>query len=92
MRRYLNHIHSKPTHERRTHAMQVAGVITGLLVVGWVTTLGARLSTPSDTATLQATNSGAQTSLTAAAAQSVPESNEPRLEVSTTSVFTLPQY
>ena len=41
--KYLDHMQSKPTHERRQHAMRVAGVLTALVFVGWVTTLGVRL-------------------------------------------------
>ncbi len=47
MNRYLDHMHSKPTHERRQHAMRVAGVVTALVFVGWVTTLGLQLGTSS---------------------------------------------
>lgn len=39
---YFEHMHSKSTHERRTHAMRVAGVITALLFAGWISTLGLR--------------------------------------------------
>ncbi len=37
-------MHSKSTHERRQHALKVAGVVTAVLFVGWLATLGARLS------------------------------------------------
>lgn len=47
MRRYITHVqHNLTPHERRQHAMQIAGVITALLFVGWLMTLGLRLSTP----------------------------------------------
>ena len=45
MNRYLEHMHSKPTHDRRQHAMRVAGILTALVFVGWVTTLGMQLGT-----------------------------------------------
>ncbi|HUD03009.1 MAG TPA: hypothetical protein VMR46_03305 [Candidatus Paceibacterota bacterium] len=53
MKNYIAHIKSKPPHERRQHAMQIASVITGLLLVVWVTTLGVRFATttPPQTAT-----------------------------------------
>ena len=34
----------KTTHERRQHAVQVASVITVVVLVGWVATLGVRLA------------------------------------------------
>ena len=42
--RYIDHINSKPTHERRKHAAQVAMAITGVVFLGWLGTLGMRLS------------------------------------------------
>ena len=51
MKNYIEHMKSKTPHERRRHAMQMASVITGLLVVVWITTLGVRFaSTPPQTA------------------------------------------
>jgi hypothetical protein len=38
-------MHSKSTHERRAHAMQIAASVTGVAVVVWVTTLGFRFAT-----------------------------------------------
>lgn len=38
-------MHSKSTHHRRQHAVQVAGVFTALAFVVWVTTLGVRFGT-----------------------------------------------
>jgi hypothetical protein len=35
----------KTPHERRQISMQVAGVITAVLFVGWIGTLGVRIST-----------------------------------------------
>ena len=44
MRKYIEHIKSKPTHNRRIHAMQFSvGIITVVFVV-WITTLGVRLA------------------------------------------------
>lgn len=42
IKRYFNHVQSKPTHHRRQHAMQVAGILTALAFVVWVTTLPMR--------------------------------------------------
>ena len=47
---YINSVHSKPPHERRAHALQLATGLTGMAVVVWVTTLGLRFaSTPQQT-------------------------------------------
>ncbi len=35
---------TKSTHERRQHAAQVATVVTSLVFVGWIATLGVRLA------------------------------------------------
>jgi len=57
---------SKTPHERRRHAMQMASVITGLLLLVWVTTLGVRFaSTPPQTA---ATDDPSQMAAVAASA------------------------
>ena len=45
MKQYLEHMKTKSTHERRAHAMRVAGVVTAVVFVGWLATLGVRLST-----------------------------------------------
>lgn len=41
---YLKHILSKEPHHRRQHAVQVAGVLTALAFVVWVTTLPLRFA------------------------------------------------
>ncbi len=81
MRRYLEHIkNTRTTHQRRQHALQVAGVVTAALFVVWIGTLGMRL------ATLDAIAESPDTSLTAAAAAST-QNKGAQLEVSTTSVY-----
>ena len=45
IKKYFEHMHTKSTHQRRQHAMQVASVVTGIVFVGWVVTLGVRLGT-----------------------------------------------
>jgi hypothetical protein len=67
MKQYLDHIKSKEPHERRQHAMQLAGAVTAAVFLVWITTLGMRLG--SDTHV--AGQGDAQTSLSASAAQSV---------------------
>ena len=45
IKRYFEHMHTKSTHERRQHALSVATVVTALIFVGWLGTLGLRLGT-----------------------------------------------
>lgn len=86
MRKYLEHMQNKDPHERRAHALRVAGAVVAVVFVGWLGTLGMRLST---TDTTVAQNPGT-TDQAAAVAEARPQTG-PRLEVSTTSVF-LPTY
>ncbi|HVZ76191.1 MAG TPA: hypothetical protein VG934_02910 [Candidatus Paceibacterota bacterium] len=45
MKAYIEKLQNEKTpHERRQLALQVAGVVTALLFVGWLGTLGVRLS------------------------------------------------
>ncbi len=66
MKKYFDHIKTKEPHERRQHAMQIAGVVTAMVFTVWITTLGFRL-TANDTQL--AGEEANQTSLTAAAVQ-----------------------
>jgi len=66
MKQYLDHIKSKEPHERRQHAMQIAGVVTAAVFAVWITTLGFRLGGDSNVA-----QDETQTSLSASAAASV---------------------
>jgi hypothetical protein len=58
MKRYLDHIKSKPTHERRQHAMQMSAAILVLVFLVWISTLGLRFASPAQTADA---NDGTQT-------------------------------
>ena len=88
MNRYLEHLHRKPTHERRQHAMQVAGVLTALVFVGWVTTLGMRLG-GTDTAQVAGTDASTGSAQTAAVLNSGYDATEGgnQLIVSTTTNY-----
>lgn len=89
MRRYIQHLKDNRTpHERRTHALQVAGGITALLFVVWLGSLGWRFSTPAEVAESGSDNQTTlpQQALTASAA-AAQQTNEAHLEVSTTSVY-----
>ena len=44
MKRYFEHIKSKTPHDRRQHAMKVAGLLTAVAFVVWITTLGVRFA------------------------------------------------
>jgi hypothetical protein len=44
IKKYLNHVYSKDTHERRRHAMQLATGLTSVAFIVWVTTLGLRFA------------------------------------------------
>lgn len=66
MKKYFDHIKTKEPHERRAHAMQIAGTVTAMVFMVWITTLGLRLG--SGQAEL-AERDGSQ-ALTAAAVQS----------------------
>lgn len=81
MRRYIEHIkNTREPHQRRQHAMQVAGVLTGTLFVVWLSTLGIRLATKDQVA------QSPDQSLTASAAAAGDQLGA-QLQVSTTSVF-----
>ena len=100
IRRYLNHMQEKTAHERRQHAVQIASVITALVFVGWLGTLGLRLSAIFATASATAEQrtaastpdtSGGETQLAGAGAAlpevyTAPGSNN-GLMVATTSVY-----
>jgi hypothetical protein len=90
MKKFLNHIKStREPHQRRTHALAVAGGITAVIALIWLTTLPLRLQGPTQpVADNGSDNGGAQTLLTAAA-ENAPTNNSgaAQLQVSTTSVF-----
>lgn len=94
MRRYIEHIkQTRAPHERRTHAMQVAGVLTAAVFAVWLGTLSLRLGSGDAVAQDDGSSTligsapdAAQTSLSASAAQSS-QDGKARLEVSTTSVY-----
>jgi len=58
MKKYLHHMRTeRTTHERRQAALQIASMVTAVLFVGWVATLGVRMATTNDTvATDESTN------------------------------------
>ncbi len=81
MKNYIEHIkNTREPHERRQHAMQIAGIITGTLFVVWLGTLGVRLASQGAIA------ESPDSSLQAAAAASTANKGA-QLEVSTTSIY-----
>ena len=50
MKKYLEHIKSKSPHDRRQHAAQLSAGIVAVVFVVWISTIGLRFATPSQTA------------------------------------------
>ncbi len=46
MKKYLEKMRQKDPHERRQEALRISGLITGVIFIGWISTLGFRLGTP----------------------------------------------
>lgn len=44
MRRIIEHIQNKPPHEKRHFSMQASAILVGMIFLGWISTLGLRLS------------------------------------------------
>lgn len=82
MKEYFKHIQQKPAHERRTHAVQVAGVVTAFVFVVWITTLGLNLS--SQGGGVMAQDAASTQTANTASSFSIP-GNQPRLEVASSS-------
>lgn len=91
MRHYLEHIkNTKEPHERRQHAMRVAGGVTLAVFALWLGTLGFRLAGPGAAPVAQSDGTqttNADTSSLPAAAAAARQDNAAHLEVSTTSVY-----
>jgi len=68
MKAYFDHMSSKPPHERRRHATQMAGMLTALLFVGWLGAWGISAGLGSSSTIANTANSQ-----TAAAAQAGPQ-------------------
>jgi hypothetical protein len=47
MKRYIENLQQKEPHERRVHAMTLAGVLTAAIFFVWITTLGLRYTSSS---------------------------------------------
>ena len=90
MKRYIDHIkNTRDPHERRTHAMRMAGGITAVLFVLWAATLSVRLthSNPIAVDSEGNTITNAQETSLPAAAAAASKQTEAHLEVSTSSVY-----
>ena len=86
MKRYIEHMQSKPTHQRRQHALQVATMVTAVVFVGWLASLGVRISS-SGAATVAGAPS--QTTQFANALNGIDSADTTNtLEVSTTTTYT----
>ena len=64
---YFDHMHKKSPHERRQHAVRVAGVVTALVFAGWVTTLGIQATTGTTGATVAGSDNASQAAAAGAA-------------------------
>ena len=83
MNKYLQHIKQKSPHARRGHAMQIAGCVTALVFVVWLTTLGVRLTSSGGSTTAE--NQDAQQTQLAQVASGLPDTTAGNtLEVATT--------
>jgi hypothetical protein len=83
-------MHSKTTHERRQHAVKVATGVTAVLFVGWLATLGLRLSgTPT---TAQNTDNGSDQSSLANVVSGAAYTNVNTLQVASSSDDTTTDY
>ncbi len=54
--KYFSNLSQKPTHQRRVHAERIAGVVTALVAVLWLGTLGATAVVTDDTTIASETN------------------------------------
>ena len=83
MKKYLRHIiETRTPHERRQWALSAAGVVTALVFVSWV---GA--SSNSWSGAVDSTSAGLDSVGAAAASAAAALSQDPRLEVATSSVY-----
>jgi hypothetical protein len=46
VKKYIEHMREQPPHDRRQAALRIATVVTAVIFVGWLATLGLRLATP----------------------------------------------
>ena len=87
MKKYFDHVKSKAPHHRRQHAAQIAGLLTALAFVVWITTLGFRFAGTAPVAAAPDDGSGVeQTQLAGVAASDT--SNTSGVEVVGTSTGT----
>ncbi|HVY72802.1 MAG TPA: hypothetical protein VG984_02005 [Candidatus Paceibacterota bacterium] len=82
LKRYLDHVQSKPTHHRRQHAVQVAAMLTALAFVVWITTLPLRFGGAGNITSTDGTNgSSDQTQLAGVGAADTNGTNDSGLQV-----------
>ena len=46
MKKFIENVKQRPPHERRDVAMRIAAMVTGVIFLGWMATLGVRLANP----------------------------------------------
>jgi hypothetical protein len=81
MKRYIQELKNRPTHDRRLFALRIAGAVTAIIFVGWIGTLGLRVGNQGAGDAALNNNSSSQT---AAAQSGIYGGNQNQLIVSTT--------
>ena len=84
MKKYLEHMHAQPAHYRRQHAAKIATVVTAVIFVGWLGSLGVRVGTNN----YGTSNSSKESQLANAISGLGTQSSSNVLEVSTTTTYT----
>ena len=85
IKKYFEHMHTKSTHERRQHALRVATVVTAVVFVGWLATLGVRLGGSGSSVASQDSQAQQTQLANVISGTSAPAGNT--LEVATTTSF-----
>ena len=88
LKKYLEHIHSQPTHYRRQHAAKIATVVTAVVFMGWVATTGVRATTAASTPVVAGDTPTQETQLANVINGVDTPQTSNTLEVSTTTTYT----
>lgn len=69
MKKYIDHLHARPVHEKREVAVHAAAAVTGLIFLVWFSTLSIRFLQDSEPTTIADTSAASLVAATAAANQ-----------------------
>lgn len=87
LKRYIENVQAQPAHYRRQHAAKIATTVTAVVFVGWLASLGVRVSSqPQQIATGDAPTQETQLSNAISGLNTQTSGNT--LEVSTTTTYT----